>query len=122
MEKEELYSKIVEWLSNMGSVVNDEVPGFVREVADYGFYSNVISSISMFIVMSLFLCLSFITFQKAKTFVKKSMYDNCEKVWIMTVVFFLVSGLCFIIMTNCACNAIKSRVAPGLYVIERFIK
>ena len=47
---DELTKKLIEWIENLGNLAGDELPGFVQEIATYGFYSSIIGSIAFFII------------------------------------------------------------------------
>jgi hypothetical protein len=111
--KDELSSKIVEWIENIGNLDSNEVPEFLREVSTYGFYSNLFLGFILFmlaVALFFFLIFSF-----------KSIKNSADRfgaiMGISICITFAGYGFC-----EKTSECIKAKVSPKLYVIERFIK
>lgn len=113
----EIQQQLIDWLKSLGNLAADELPAFVQEVAQYGFYSSitVIFCVSLFILVSLGAL--YLILKEAK----KTKQSN------ETIGFILIYYLLFlsiplgVIILNCK-EAIKAKCAPRLYVIERLTK
>lgn len=53
---EKITDKLVDWMSSLENIVGEELPTFVREVAEYGFWSG-LGQVFIFILIIFFLAL-----------------------------------------------------------------
>lgn len=111
--------KIVQWVESLASVTAHELPFFIQETAAYGFWSN----LRLFILLTalwigLIKCL-FMFIKYVKT-IRIGAYDIwpefCYGAFVISVI------ICFVISLCCLNYAIKAKVSPRLYVIERFMR
>ena len=122
--KEDITSKIIEWVENVANLASSELPDFIREVCTYGFYSNLFEAVVWLILcvvgakVSLHLYKAYLN--KKKNPVDK--WDDGFNFIAGTVIFSIVTLLFLMGFGYCTQECIKAKVSPKLYVIERFIK
>ena len=116
--KQEITEKIIEWLENIGNLASNEIPMFVKEAAEYGFYSGLIRSIFLLvcIFLSVFACC--FLYKKTKKITPNEMNSH---IWLAFFIFIAIAVACSFGMMECFCECIKAKVSPRLYVIERFL-
>jgi hypothetical protein len=120
---DQIKDKLLAYLSSVeGSVekaldfTSDQVPLYVQELCEYGFFSNAVSAtICLFVALALFVLICVVNFL-------------CRKIddGVLRLCIFIVSslfGLCFIGMAvdfgvRDACQAYKCKYAPRVYVVE----
>lgn len=101
--------KILEWMCNIGTFLEDQIPSFAQEVASYGFYCG------------LFQCILLLALFAFGTRLVYKFYTiaNGEGEVIAGIVLCVLSSVSFAFASK---NCIKALVAPKLYVIERVLK
>ncbi|MDE1970978.1 MAG: hypothetical protein KGI50_05385 [Patescibacteria group bacterium] len=122
--KDEFLKQLLDWMQNIGNVVGEELPLFIQEAADYGFWSSL-----MFSIVCLFICVLSLSFffyllkkdKKLRYKDKKLRYPEQSPAFLyfIAAAVFIIFNICFFSEIN---DCIKAKFAPKLYVIERFLK
>lgn len=112
---DEISKKIIEWIEQLKDFASNEIPPFVQEVANYGFFENLWMSFGYLTLMGLGLFLIMFGISDSK----KNAEFGARRI-VIGAILILVFGLCLIF--DSVPSMIKAKCAPKLYVIERFIK
>lgn len=116
----EISEKIVKWVENIGNIMSDELPLFVKEVAAYGFWGSLIEIVVCIIALiGLCLCLKYCVDKNER----EEGRGEYGVGWIVGAI------VCGLLVFACAMTILidiaemtKAKCAPKLYVIERFMK
>jgi len=113
----EIQQQLVDWVKNLGNLAVEELPTFVQEISTFGFYS----SISYVLVTLIFIAISYIPARICIKNTKDAIDPEFAKgfIWFMYVLFLIIPFV--IVVENISC-AIKAKVSPRLYAIEKLAK
>lgn len=124
----EITDKILEYLSNAESFVKDQVPDFINQYLTWCFYSNVFFIILGFTLFLIPLFVYLVNESKNKGKTREyNRYGNPENFpTIVSAIFLILSifafGVFFIMATVNTYDLIKIKVAPKVYLVDKFVE
>ena len=117
----ELQQKLIEWIESLTKTVGDELPHFISECVTYGFWACTIKAIA-------FASLAIAIFVTAKNLYLHipTPKDRCEVALVIRKILFIIGFgipilISYMLTIGCLNNAIKAKIAPRIYVIDKYI-